>query len=131
MIKYIKNITGIFKSDNILSVRGATTIPSDSKSEIEDKTTTLLNAIIDLNNIKKNKILFIIFSTTNDIKACYPATVARTKLKLMNTALFSTEEPKMNGSLEKCIRVLLVYKDTASKKLPEYVYQEGAKNLRN
>lgn len=130
MIKYIKNIISIFKSENILSVRGATTISSDSKIEVEDKTTNLLNTIIDSNNINKNNILFIIFSTTNDIKSYYPATVARTKLNLNNTALFSTEEPNINGSLKNCIRVLLVYKDS-NNKLPKYIYQEGAKNLRN
>jgi len=130
MIKYIKNIISIFKSENILSVRGATTISSDSKIEVEDKTTNLLNTIIDSNNINKNNILFIIFSTTNDIKSYYPATVARTKLNLNNTALFSTVEPNINGSLKNCIRVLLVYKDS-NNKLPKYIYQEGAKNLRN
>ncbi|MAW66378.1 MAG: chorismate mutase [Chloroflexi bacterium] len=130
MIKYIKNIISIFKSENILSVRGATTISSDSKIEVEDKTTNLLNTIIDSNNINKNNILFIIFSTTDDIKSYYPATVARTKLNLNNTALFSTEEPNINGSLKNCIRVLLVYKDS-NNKLPKYIYQEGAKNLRN
>ena len=130
MIKYIKNIISIFKSENILSVRGATTISSDSKNEVEDKTTDLLNTIIDSNNINKNNILFIIFSTTDDIKSYYPATVARTKLNLNNTALFSTEEPNINGSLKNCIRVLLVYKDS-NIKLPKYIYQEGAKNLRN
>ena len=130
MIKYIKNIISVFKSDNILSVRGATTISSDSKNEVEDKTTDLLNTIIDSNNINKNNILFIIFSTTDDIKAYYPATVARTKLNLNNTALFSTEEPNINGSLKNCIRILLVYKDS-NNKLPKYIYQEGAKNLRN
>ena len=130
MIKYIKNIISVFKSDNILSVRGATTISSDSKNEVEDKTTNLLNTIIDSNNINKNNILFIIFSTTDDIKSYYPATVARTKLNLNNTALFSTVEPNINGSLKNCIRVLLVYKDS-NNKLPKYIYQEGAKNLRN
>tara|TARA_B100001758_G_C18371500_1_gene591654 strand:+ start:350 stop:742 length:393 start_codon:yes stop_codon:yes gene_type:complete len=130
MIKYIKNIISIFKSENILSVRGATTISSDSKIEVEDKTTNLLNTIIDSNNINKNNILFIFFSTTDDIKSYYPATVARTKLNLNNTALFSTVEPNINGSLKNCIRVLLVYKDSNSK-LPKYIYQEGAKNLRN
>ena len=130
MIKYIKNIISVFKSDNILSVRGATTISSDSKNEVEDKTTNLLNTIIDSNNINKNNILIIIFSTTDDIKSYYPATVARTKLNLNNTALFSTEEPNINGSLKNCIRILLVYKDS-NNKLPKYIYQEGAKNLRN
>ena len=130
MIKYIKNIISIFKSENILSVRGATTISSDSKNEVEDKTTNLLNTIIDSNNINKNNILFIIFSATDDIKSYYPATVARTKLNLNNTALFSTEEPSINGSLKNCIRILLVYKDS-NNKLPKYIYQEGAKNLRN
>ena len=130
MIKYIKNIISIFKNDGILSARGATTISSDSKDEIEDKTTNLLTAIINLNNINKKNILFIIFSTTDDIKSYYPATVARTKLNLNNTALFSTVEPDINSALKNCIRVLLVYKDKQNK-LPKYVYQEGAKNLRN
>ena len=135
MIQFLKNIfNNIFKASNretIISVRVATTVTNDSIKEIENKTKSLLTEILYSNNIKNEDILFVIFSSTSDLTSHYPATVARTQLGLRETALFSTIEPNIDGALDKCIRILLVFKTQSNLKIPKYIYQEGAKNLRN
>lgn len=130
MKKITSMISSIFNKETIYSTRGATTVFEDSKNEIEMKTAKLLSELIKINNINKNDILFIIFSTTEDLKSYYPATAARIKLDLNTTALFSTTEPSIKGSLEKCIRILLTYKTKSIKNKPKYIYQEEAKKLR-
>lgn len=130
MRKIISILNSIFNKETVFSTRGATTVIEDSKNDIEIKTARLLTELIKINNINKNDILFIVFSTTEDLKSYYPATVARMKLGLSTTALFSTTEPAIKGSLKKCIRILLTYKTTSSKNKPQYIYQEEAKKLR-
>ena len=135
MIKFLKNLfKNIFKSSNtekIISVRGATTVANNSIKEIENKTKILLTEILSSNNIQIRDILFVIFSSTSDLTSHYPATAARTQLGLTETALFSTIEPNIDGSLDKCIRILLIFKSKSNLAKPKYIYQEGAKNLRN
>ena len=135
MIKFLKNIfKNILKAsdtEKIISVRGATTVTNDSIQEIENKTKSLLTEILSTNNIQIRDILFVMFSSTADLTSHYPATVARTQLGLTQTALFSTIEPNIDGSLKKCIRILLVFKTQSNPKIPKYIYQEDAKNLRN
>jgi len=89
-----------------------------------------LQDIFSSNNIKKNDILFIIFSSTEDLKSYYPASAARIKFGLNNESLFSTTEPKVKNSLKLCIRVLIVFKSKIPQKDLKFIYLENAKNLR-
>ena len=106
----LSKLLSLFKTFNTVSVRGATTVNKDTKEEIEIKTNKLLQDIFSSNNIKKNDILFIIFSSTEDLKSYYPASAARIKFGLNNESLFSTIEPNVKNSLKLCIRVLIVLK---------------------
>jgi len=126
----LSKLLSLFKTFNTASVRGATTVNKDTKEEIEIKTKKLLQDIFSSNDIKKNDILFIIFSSTEDLKSYYPATVARINLGLNNVSLFSTIEPKIKNSLKLCIRVLIVFKSKISQKDLKFIYLENAKNLR-
>ncbi|MQG06795.1 MAG: chorismate mutase [SAR202 cluster bacterium] len=126
----LSKLLSLFKTTNIVSVRGATTVNKDTKEEIEIKTNKLLQDIFSSNNIKKNDILFIIFSSTEDLKSYYPASAARINLRLNNESLFSTIEPKVKNSLKLCIRVLIVFKSKIPQKDLKFIYLENAKNLR-
>lgn len=126
----LSKLLSLFKTFNTVSVRGATTVNKDTKEEIEIKTNKLLQDIFSSNNIKKNDILFIIFSSTEDLKSYYPASAARINLRLNNESLFSTIEPKVKNSLKLCIRVLIVFKSKIPQKDLKFIYLENAKNLR-
>jgi len=126
----LSKLLSLFKTTNIVSVRGATTVNSDTKKEIEIKTKKLLEQIFFSNNIRKEDILFIVFSSTEDLKSFYPATVARKDFGLINESLFSTTEPKIKNNLKLCIRILIVFKSKTPQKNLKFIYLENAKNLR-
>ena len=126
----ISKLLSLFQSKNIVSVRGATTTNSDTEKEIEIRTNKLLEEIFSSNNIRKEDILFIVFSSTEDLKSYYPATVARKNFGLINESLFSTTEPKIKNNLKLCIRILIVFKSKIPQKDLKFIYLENAKNLR-
>mgnify|MGYP001157352335 FL=1 len=126
----LNKLLSLFKTTNIVSVRGAITVTEDTKKDIEIKTSKLLQEIFSLNNITKKDILFIIFSSTEDLKSYYPASVARKNFGLLNESLFSTTEPKIKNNLKLCIRTLIVFKSKIPQENLKFIYLENAKDLR-
>jgi len=110
------------------AIRGAITIEEDTPEEIIKKTTKLLNEILDKNNISYDDIVSIIFSSTHDIKSQYPAVAAR-NIGMTNIPLFCCQEMFVEGSLEKCIRVLMHIQGEAPRSI-KHIYLEKAKSLR-
>lgn len=107
-------------------IRGATTIAQDEKEEIKRAVEELLQQIVSGNNLKRDEILSIIFSTTSDIHSYYPAKAAR-EAGFEGSSLFSALEPDIEGGLKLCIRVML-FVERNIKAQP--VYLHGAKVLR-
>lgn len=116
---------------DITAIRGAITVENDSIQEITDAIKELMNEIAqknDLNNPGK-KIISILISTTKDITAIYPAAVLR-EMGYNDAALFSSQEPDMENSLAKCIRLMVnvaSYKEILE---PKHVYLKKAQILR-
>jgi cytidylate kinase len=108
------------------AIRGATTVNFDTPDEIRASVKELLTEIKIKNNLSDEEIICIMFSNTADIKSFYPAKAAR-EAGFFSGALFSSLEPSIEGSLEKCIRVMLLVEKDIS---PKHIYLNGAKNLR-
>lgn len=108
------------------AIRGATTVNSDCEEEIRTSVKELLLEISKRNSLDNEKIIFILFSNTSDIHSFYPAKAAR-EAGFINCALFSAIEPEIDGSLKKCIRVM-VLAETENK--VNHVYLNGAEALR-
>ena len=113
----------------VRAVRGATTIDNNTANEIIKETKNLLYRIVEENNIKKDDIISIIFSTTRDINATFPAVAAR-EMGWTDIALMCTNEMEVPGSLKMCIRVLMHINTNVSNDKIRYVYLNGAKILR-
>ena len=79
-------------------------------------------------NISDN-ISHIIFTTTNDLNAEFPAKFAREDFGLKNTAMMCFHELDVPNSLPLCLRVLIVL-NCEEDFLPQFVYLKGALNLR-
>jgi len=110
------------------AVRGAITVEEDKPEEIIEKTTILLKKILDENNLSYQDIVSIIFSSTRDIKSQYPAVAAR-NMGMTQIPLFCCQEMFVEGSLEKCIRILMHIQGTAPRVI-RHIYLEKAKSLR-
>lgn len=110
-------------------IRGATTVNSNTKEDIKSAVIELLNELIKKNNIIKDNISHVIFTTTPDLNAEFPAKFARLNLGWEQVAMMCFHEMDVQGTLPMCLRVLIVYNCQDDFK-PEFVYLKGAQNLR-
>lgn len=113
----------------IRGVRGAITVSENNSEEILEATKKLLNEIIKRNDIKTDDICFIIFSTTSDLNAVFPARAAR-EIGFDMVPLLDVAQPEVENSLRKCIRVLMVFNTEKNIEEIKHVYLEDAAKLR-
>ncbi|MDE7330107.1 MAG: (d)CMP kinase [Clostridia bacterium] len=110
----------------MIAIRGATTVKKDTAEEIKQAVKELLVQIKSENGLNDGEIVCILFSNTDDIRSFYPAKAAR-EAGFFGAPLFSSLEPNIEGSLEKCIRVMLL---AETDKKPRHIYLNGAVALR-
>lgn len=110
-------------------VRGATTVDANTRDEILAATRELLRRLIAANDIRPEDVASVIFSTTSDLNAEFPAVAAR-QLGWHESALFCTHEMNVPGALERCIRVLIHWNTERSLDDVEHVYIREARDLR-
>ena len=110
-------------------IRGAITVDENSPEAIGSATIRLLSEMIKLNNIEQESISHAIFTLTEDLNADFPAKYARVNLKWKDVPMMCFHELNVPGSLPKCLRILIVINCGESFE-PEFVYLDGAKNLR-
>lgn len=110
-------------------VRGATTVEADTREEILTATRQMLALMIRLNGIYAEDVASVIFSTTVDLNAEFPALAAR-QLGWIDVPLLCTHELDVPGSLRKCVRVLVHWNTNRAQKAIRHVYMKGAVKLR-
>jgi chorismate mutase len=110
-------------------VRGATTADANTREDILRATRELLAMIIRQNGIRTEDVASVIFSTTSDLDAEFPALAAR-QLGWYDVALLCNHELDVPGSLRSCIRVLLHWNTDTPQSEIVHVYIKKAVNLR-
>lgn len=110
-------------------IRGATTADANTRDAILEATRDLLQRLIAANDLHPDDIASVIFSTTHDLNAEYPAVAAR-ELGWLDAALFCTHEMQVPGSLQRCVRVLIHWNTTRRASEVVHVYLRGAAQLR-
>ena len=113
----------------VRGVRGATTADADTREAILSATHELLRAMIAANNICPDDVASIIFTTTLDVDAEYPAVAAR-ELGWRDAALLCLHEMAVPHSLPMCIRVLIHWNTSIRADEVKHVYLKGAIALR-
>lgn len=110
-------------------IRGAITVDENSVEALQSATLELLAEIIKKNGISPEIISHVIFTTTNDLNAEFPAKFARLKLGWNDVAMMCFHELDVPNSLSMCLRVLIVV-NCEKDFVPQFVYLKGASNLR-
>ena len=110
-------------------IRGATTVEENSSEAILRGARELLALIIRANDVKPDDVASVIFSTTVDLDADFPALAAR-QFGWTNVALMCGHEMNVPGSLRKCIRVLIHWNTEKTADEIVHVYTRGARKLR-
>jgi chorismate mutase len=115
--------------ERIWALRGAITIPQDTREDVLQATRELLEMLFKRNDITADNIVSIIFTVTPDISSEFPAVAAR-QLGLTDTPLMCTQEIPKAGALPLCIRILIHFYTRLSKSELEPVYMREAVALR-
>ncbi len=110
-------------------IRGAITVDENTSEAIGSATIKLLKEIMVRNNIETNLISHAIFTLTPDLNADFPAKYARINLKWKDVAMMCFNEINVPNALNMCLRVLVVVNCSENFE-PEFVYLDGAENLR-
>jgi len=113
----------------VRGIRGAITIAEDGETQVLQATRELLGEIIIRNQIRTEDIASIIFTTTPDITSSFPAKAART-MGMQMVPLLGAQEMAVEGSLQRCIRVLLHINTNLNQSEIEHVYLREAAKLR-
>ncbi len=110
-------------------VRGATRVTQNDAREILEATRELLQKMIDLNGIEEEMVASVLFTTTPDLNAVYPAQAAR-ELGWHRVALMGFQEIQVPNGMNFCIRVLIHW--TTERPLDEikHVYMKDTMKLR-
>lgn len=111
------------------SVRGAITIENDTVEEIKNAAVELFKKIIERNNLRIENISHIIFSTTKDVTKAYPAKFIREELNITTVPMMCLQEMYVENSLQKCIRVLVVFNSDKNETI-NHIYLNNAQKLR-
>src|SRR5688572_8470529 len=87
-------------------VRGATTVETNTAEAILEGTGELLRTMIEANAIDQERVASVLFTTTMDLNAAFPAVAAR-DLGWTDIALLNAHEMAVPGAIPRCIRILL------------------------
>lgn len=110
-------------------VRGATTVEANQPAMILAGVEELLGKLVAANHIQTQDIGAVIFSSTPDLNAAFPAAGARA-LGWNEVPLFGTQEIEKPDGPPYCIRVLILWNTEQSQQAIQHVYLHGAAILR-
>ena len=114
----------------VRGIRGATSAQADTRNDILEVTRELLGEILRVNRIADfDEIVSILFTTTPDLTATFPAEAAR-EMGLNLVPLLCASEIGVPGRLPRCVRVLIHLNTEKPARDMVHVYLREAKSLR-
>lgn len=113
----------------VRGIRGATTVDANSREEILEATRELLGEIVRQNEVDPDLVASIVFSTTPDLNAEFPAVEARA-MGYTHVALSCVHEMNVPGAMARCLRILMHVNTERSLTDIKHIYLRGARALR-
>lgn len=116
-------------ASRVRAVRGATTVDSDRREDVIERTQELVRAIVERNGLAPDDMVSILFTATADIHSAFPAEAAR-EAGFTHVPLMCARELEIDGGVERCIRIMMhVYTTLGADEL-RHPYLHGARQLR-
>ena len=113
-----------------IAIRGATTVSSNSAEEIKSASVELVKAIVEQNQIQEENIIMVFLTMTDDLTAYNASSAIRIGMNWNLVPFFTSQEPRIDGMLAFCIRVLIQVHTDKSRDQVKHVYLGQAANLR-
>ena len=114
----------------VRGIRGATTASDNTKEAIKDAVNELLEVIEIRNQLDPEDIVSATFTTTKDLDAIFPAAIARQRPNWDNVPLLDLQQMHVEGSLHRCIRLLIHFNTPKPQVEIYHSYLRDARNLR-
>ncbi|MBW5446632.1 chorismate mutase [Cohnella sp. CFH 77786] len=111
-------------------IRGAITVDANEEKQILDATVVLLNEIVAANRFHPEDIACVWVTVTQDLDATFPARAIRQMAGWELVPLMCSLEIPVKGSLERCIRLMVLVNTDKSQAEIRHVYLGGAQTLR-
>ncbi|MBH5317952.1 chorismate mutase [Paenibacillus sp. GSMTC-2017] len=115
---------------SVRGIRGAITVDANNAQEIANATLEMMRAIVAQNEIVPSDISSVMITVTNDLDAAFPAQCIRQLEGWEYVPLMCALEVPVKGSLELCIRFMVLVNTDKSQKEINHVYLGGAQALR-
>ncbi|CCF84034.1 chorismate mutase [Nitrolancea hollandica] len=110
-------------------IRGATTADRNTAEDILEATRELLAVLIEVNEIAVDDVASVIFTTTPDLNATFPAVAAR-EYGWDGVPLICSHEMNVPGMLDHVVRVLIHVNTEKPASEIRHVYLRRARDLR-
>ena len=111
-------------------IRGATTIESDTGTNVLNATREMLEAMLSGNpGLEPADVGSVIFTVTEDIRSAFPARAAR-EMGWAGVPMLDAREIPVPGGLPLCIRVLLHWNTDKEQAEIRHIYLRGTRALR-
>jgi chorismate mutase len=111
------------------AIRGATTAASNTAEDILEATDELLRTVLALNEITPEDCVSLLFTTTHDLNATFPAVAARA-IGLDQVPLMCSHEMNVPGALDMVVRVMVHINTEKPASAIRHVYLRRARELR-
>ncbi len=112
------------------AIRGATTATENTVEAITEAVTELLDETETRNQFDPTEIVSVTFSVTRDLNAVFPAAIARHRPYWDNVPMLDVQQMHVEGSLQRCIRFLILVNIPTNHNKVCHTYLREAQNLR-
>ena len=113
----------------VRALRGAITVDFDEPDQIIEATVELLREMLTRNEASPDDLISVVFTSTPDLVAEFPAAAART-IGISHVPLLCAQEIPVPDAVPRCIRVLMhLYSERDYASL-RHVYLRAARALR-
>jgi chorismate mutase len=112
-------------------IRGAITVSANNKRSILAATKKLLREMTEANKTEIEDIVAILFTTTSDLNAEFPAAATRELGWSPNLPLLCGHEMSVPGALPRCLRVLMLINTEKVTDEIVHIYLGEAKKLKD
>src|SRR5689334_11985841 len=113
----------------VRAVRGAVQVDSADRDAILEATAELVSEVMSRNDLTADDVISVLFTTTPDLTAEFPALAAR-KIGFHDVPLICATEIPVKGAMPRVVRLMAHVETERSRAQIQHVYLRGAVGLR-
>ena len=111
------------------AIRGAIQVSANTPEAIGEGVKELIGAIMRANSLTPDAVISVIFTSTPDLTAAFPAAACR-EIGFESVPLIGAVEVNVPGALDRTIRAMLHCQSSAPASSVSHIYLHGAQSLR-